>query len=326
MPIFILHEFTLLDNKKITQDIGKIASLGLIQSKPGAKEASNIKRQFEWKSKLESIQTNLKSVDNQLRDAARLPFMRSHEIQYDGYNIVKAVEDEARKDMEGVPKSPSPEMKKRIGKALNVLLKPAEKPKASDSFNVKERNEWSHFEKLETQRREFLEATYRRFRCGPIPDVQVPNGSIFEYQNVDFPLESGEVIQQPVASIRLTLPDPQKAVESVERYRSDQNSFTVGLNTTSSAAEIQSPPKPPMRSSPPPAGVDRDAFVAQLVLRKSAGVPQTIEPGQEVSVCYYGVNFPGIVLKRNLGPGTFTVRFDDGTVNDFPLHAITTKI
>jgi hypothetical protein len=301
--------------------LGKLLSPLHILRRPGGIEARAIQRDFEWKNKLRDIEKNLKAVDSELKGAcSAVVEPRNRRLSFDADNIVMQVEDEAKEQWASLPDKSS-EFRAKLQKAHDILSKKSvsanksEAPKPNISNASK--NEWETFARLEQERREFMEASYRRFRCGPVPVGPVPMGEHFEYDHAEIEVTPGEFVEHPVAFVR----EPNVAGKvDVERYRSDVNRFTVGINTDASDSQgIKDSRLPSV--NPTPLEIDRKAFLCDLVSKKSMNVSPLI-PGRMVEVSYYGVFFSGIIIRRNIGSGTVTIRFDDETENDFPLHAI----
>ena len=136
----------------------------------------------------------------------------------------------------------------------------------------------------------------------------------FDHTNIDFPVQSGDVVQQPVAYVR----DP----DSVRRVSTGGAAASVGVNTVESSPDLIDSSR---LKALPPTDAERNAYLSQLVSSKSTSQAGSVHAGRSVDVCYYGVHFPGYVVKRNVGSGTFTIKFDDGTINDFPIHAVMLK-
>ena len=249
---------------------------------------------------MDQIHANLRLVDFQLQDTDNVSLKKPISSNaFQGIEIVRELEQEALKDpFDGSVDREVERYRQKLDKAINALI---EKPKPVDTVgNSGNSNEWTAFEKLESERRDYVKAAYHRFRCGPIPDLPTPNTGVFEYKDVSFPLDSGEMIQQPIASIR---PIPEIP------------------NNKDHEAELNHKTDKPFDCNQAVVGVDRDAFVAQLVSKSSLSSP-VLRPGQQVRVVYYGVHFGGIVVQRNFGSRTVSIQFNDGTINDLPLHAI----
>jgi hypothetical protein len=283
--------------------------------RPGAVEAKAIQRNFQWNSKLREINKRLEVVSCELNGGTNLNSLpRLNPQKFDAENTINTIEGEARKAWEDSPPPISKERYVKLRAALDSLSRKQEAVPVASSSSTPSGNEWSSFAKAEEERRAFLEATYRRFRLGPVPEISAPNRESFDYEHVDFSLPSGEKVQQPVAYVRT---EAHINSDLRDRYRSSSNAFTVGVNTECTLVDVDQPAREPC-------GLERDAFVSQLISRTSQK-DTCLAPGQRVSVSYFGVYFAASVVKRNVGSATFTVRFDDGTVNDFPLHAIIQK-
>ena len=203
-------------------------------------------------------------------------------------------------------------MASKLNRALEVIDRKVRESKPIEKLPEELlRNDWSHFERLEAERRAFVEASYRRFRTGSVVSAPEPHRNNFDYDDVEFELPSGETIKQPVAYPR----SPTRVGMGPPTLNS------VGINTTSLVPDDRS-----RFPSPPPSGNtdERSEYISKLVQSKVRD-PPLISAGQRVDVCYYGVHFSGVVVKRNVGLETFTIRFNDGAVNDFPLSSIIIK-
>ena len=271
-----------------------------ISAKPGEREARDIARQFEWRGKLDGIHSSLLEIDREIQSSSENRRDKRTDIDLsDGFSIVR--------EMEKAAQDPSPEeivsqrlrLRKKVESALTILKDPVKEKKAFKTPVVS--NEWSRFEEIENERKQFIEAAYRRFRIAPVVAPDPPLNTIFDYESAAFTLPNGEKVTQPIASIKM-----------------NPGTHELQRKTDSGSASMGAPP------ADAECNIDRESFISSLIL-KSAKDPLTLNPGQEVTVLYYGISFPGIVSKRNIGSGTFTIRFDDGTTNDFPLHAICIK-
>ena len=285
-------------------------------------EARAIQRQFEWRNKLRDIEKNLKAVDSELRDASNMvvfPKISSNVPCFDADNLVDKVEEEVRESWDSETSRETSDFRKKLLKAHELLAKKsnsAPKPQVPRTVSTVTNNEWSTFAKFEQERRDFVEASYRRFRCGPVPEGPVPMRDQFDYDRTEMELSSGEKVQHPVAFIR-------EASLHKDGFKSDVNRYTIGINTEAVDSDaIRESRLPPANSKP--LEIDRQAFLSDLISKK-AMMADPIKPGRTVEVSYYGVTFTGVVLKREIGSGSVTVRFDDGTESDFPMHAIMMK-
>lgn len=270
-----------------------------IAEKPGEREAKDIRRQFEWKTKLDSVHASLEALDRQIEHSIETPWERGRNFdKFDGINIVLDIEKSAKDLTDEVIEDRKKNLRKKVERALGVLTTPVKEEKSEASRAV---NEWSSFEKLETERKQFVEAAYRRFRIGPLEPPLEPLPNVFDYETAEYILPNGDKVTQPLASFKTvpttlgnwTIPDEQ----AVSRGRISYEKSDV---------------------------MDRETFLAKLVSKSVKDSP-TLHPGQEVIVIYYGVSFPGIILRREFRTGTFVVQFDDGTTSEFPLDAIRIK-
>lgn len=264
-------------------------------------------------------------MDSQLKEASNMIILpKRSDLSFDAMNIVSKVEGEVREKWDASPPEAESDFQCKLRKAHELLSKKADsitKEPIARFQTDDSKNEWDTFARLEEERRAFIEASYRRFRCGPVPDAPLPMRDHFDYDHTDITLASGDVVQHPVAFVRE--PNILDHHAGKDRYRSDVNRFTVGVNTDEVDSQAIEETRKPL-VHPQPREVDRQAYISNLVQKKAMSV-DPIRPGRTVEVAYYGVSFPGVVLKRNIGSGSVSIRFDDGTENDFPLHAIRFK-
>ena len=233
--------------------------------------------------------------------------------KFDAEAAVQSLESEGRNRWEHQLNPVRPEKFKKLKEALERLTT---LPESTGMAARDDKNEWSSYAKAEEERKAFLEATYNRFRIGAVPEFPCPNLDNFEYEEVEFPLPSGGTVKQPVAHVRETplLPDLSRKTDS---YKSAPNQMNVGTNTDIDDRGAIAASKGAKSDN-----IDeRNGFVSHLInrTRVKENIPQE---GQKVQVSYYGLLFPGTIVKRNMGAGTFTIRFDDNTMNDFPLNSI----
>ena len=238
---------------------------------------------------------------------------------FDAESAIKNLEHEGSQRWELDPRPIPSEKYQKLKEALENLSKlpdplPASRRNAEESDAA---NEWSSYAQREEERRRIIESSYRRFRTSSFPESAQPQSDHFEYEEVDFPLPTGECVKQPVAHMKdPSAPTPPYARPDVFRSGIDQT--TVGTNTIINERDTILEARKRIASPDPH---ERDSFVAQLVA-KTKPKPLVIHEGQRVSVSYFGILFPGTVVRRNMGAGTLTVRFDDNTSNDFPIHTI----
>ena len=302
---------------------------------PGAQEAKAIKRSFEWQTMIRDIHRSIEKIDKDMREvSAKKDESLKIGKSFDPYCTVKEVEEWAESELASGPqkKELNAFAFAKLNKALDTINKRMEAPPTPRRDSERgSRNDWTNFAKLEAERRAFIEASYRRYRIGPVDPVPRPNTSKFDYDIAEIPRGDSNTLSQPIAYPKQF--DLKKAYDDeLEALRVDacdvcsprnKKAVSVATNTLPQAT-----PGPYSRKDVPEynignRNVERESFVSKLVASKSTHRDcGTLSPGQNVQVCYYGVHFPGIVLQRNVGNGTFKVQFDDGTINDFPIHAI----
>jgi hypothetical protein len=313
----------------------KLTLPGIMHSvqKPGADEAKTIKRTFEWQSKIREVHRGLDEVARDFKSAAAIKDDTLKSTRsFDPIETVREVEDWAKSQFEPLEKKKAVNAYSfaKLNKALDLISRRIEDPVHSQKrFDKPSRNDWTHFEKLESERRAFIEASYRRYRIGEIDRPPCPKPEYFDYDRIEMKDSSStddKPIDQPIAFAKrfdlrkaydeeLNLLKKSTPVDEI-RHRS------VGMEKNEDI-RCDLPPRPSAHAANYNCPVQREAYVSQLVSNKAAHrLCSTLTSGQNVSVCYYGVHFPGIVLQRNIGNGTIRVQFDDGTVNDFPLHCI----
>ena len=263
---------------------------------------------------MNALNEDMKVVDAQLTNG-RPP---SRQQVFDAESAIKNLESEGVQRWELQPRPLPPEKYRKLKEALeslSTLPQPTSRNESTDE--AREANEWSTYAQREEERRALAESTYKRFRIATkVPEPVPPQADLFEYEEVEFPLPSGEVVKQPVAHIKQPFSlTPPYALTDV--YWSGVDQLTVGTNTDiNERSAILS-----ARNRIKEGDGGRESFVAQLVA-KSKPKPLAIREGQRVSVSYFGIMCPGTVVKRDHGAGTVTVRFEDCTSNDFPIHAI----
>ncbi len=254
-------------------------------------------------------------MENDLRS----PVAGTKIISFNADNAIANLESDAYKRWELQPHPINPERFKKLQEALERLSKNPDDHGPGNGSSLEEKNEWASYAKAEEERKAFLEASYNRFRLSAVPEFPSPNPKHFEYEEVEFPLPSGQSIKQPVAHVREASKLPE-LFHKTDTYASAPNQMTVGTNTENDDREhIQESKQNLFTRSDVEA--ERKIYVSKLIQRTK---PRTSIPqeGQKVNVSYYGLLFPGTVVKRNLGSGTFTIRFEDNTVNDFPINSI----
>ena len=257
---------------------------------------------------MREVEHNIKTVNQEIQEAVRLPPKCIELPSRDAYKTV--LELEASANEEWTPALSPTRMLDKLNRALEVV----DKQRKSVSKKVEEspegsiRNDWNHFEKVEAERRAFVEASYRRFRTSP-PEVSVMEVSRhvdrFDYDTLDFTLPSGDVISQPVAFPR----EPSRHVAGLKIDRSSNTCDEVKASPEISTCPME----------------ERRNFISKLVSSKSKDPPPLIRSGDRVEVCYCGMHFPGTVLRRNVGMETVTIQFDDSSVKDFPISCIILK-
>ncbi len=266
---------------------------------------------------MRSLERSLSSVQSEIRALSDRASIHSGSVNpnsFDAESAIKSLESEGSDRWRSNTRALSDDQYQRLRQTLVNLSQEPDLSK-HDQEPPADQNEWAAFAKAEEERRAFLESAYKRFRIGSTPVIQKPQSNLFDYEEVDFHLPCGEKVKQPVAHIRNINPD--KVFES---YRSGLNQTTVGVNTE----ETDRPAIEELRKSSEsllPSEDQRTALIAHLV-KKTSTFPKPIEPGQRVHVQYHGLMFPGTVVRRNIGSSTFTIRFEDDSTNDFPMHAI----
>ena len=266
--------------------------------RPGVEEAKTIKRAFEWQGKLRDMQRSISKVGDEVKTTkVNKVSSAKHDFSFDPEYTVREVEEKINKEyqLSSSSRKLPPATFSKLNRALEIITKRLEEPLPSEINPEKSiRNDWAHFEKVEAERRAFVEATYRRYRAGESPRL------------------SEDIDQAQFDSIRPTLrknPEPSTPHHPI---KTGTVQVGMGVNTdTSPPQAIQS------------TQLDRDSFVSNLVTKKSKHRDcSTLNSGQRVEVCYYGIHFPGIIIQRNIGNASVKVEFDDGTINDFPLQSI----
>ncbi len=297
---------------------------GCVKSvRPGALEAKAIQRDFEWRRKLRSLKLSLKSIDEDLRGSR----LRESDISqpndpknFDAEDAIRSLESEGVNRWELNPNPVHRHKYKKLLEAIESLSKPYE----IDSRGVVNidatANEWSEFAKMEEERREHIQASYKRCRGEGLTECHGPQTELFDYEEVDFPLPSGETIKQPVAHFRDS-PRLTNSYHLTDVMRASDRKFNVATNTVINEWESIEDARKSILPESQLENQDRDSYVAYLV-EKTKSKPVILNSGDRVGVVYYGLTFPGTVVSRNMGAGTITVRFDDNTVNDFPIHTI----
>lgn len=278
--------------------------------RPGAAEARAIQRQFEWKAKMRTLGNQLTFIENDLKSRSYQGVAPRNMNMFDADDAVKSLENEGVKRFSEKLYQIPADKYKNLKLALESLSNAENDTRKSDITTSLDANEWSAYAKAEEERRAFVQAAYRRFRIGPVQEVVKPNSDKFEYEHVDFTLPSGEIIKQPVAHMR-DPPAPVPQDHIFRDYTARPERETVGVNTTDQDSPV---------FGDEPLEDERRAFIARLV-HKARSTP-TIREGQKVNVSAYGLMFPGTVVRRNIGEGTFTIRFEDNTVSDFSIHSI----
>ena len=278
----------------MNNSLGKIHS----RSKPGSDEAQAIRRSFEWKQKLREVEQNLKVVNKELHEASHIPSRPISLPSRDAYATV--LELEASANEAWTPALSPSRMMSKLNRALELVDRKVKEPRRTDaSPETCVTNDWSHYEKVEAERRAFVEASYRRFRTSDSVRFREPQKQAFDYESLDFELPCGEVVSQPVAFPR-------------SRIHSELHS--IGVNTA------DQPPRGDLLIEHELA-TKRNEFMSRLIQSKVKDSP-VIRPGDTVEVCYCSVHFPGTVVSRNVGSETFTIRFQDQSVKEFPLSSI----
>ncbi len=300
---------------------------------PGAQEAKTIKRSFEWQGLIRDIHRSIEKIDKDMRDAAA---KKDESIKvgksFDPYCTVKEVEQWAESELASGPQKRELNAFafSKLNKALDVITKRIDEPPTHRHGSDRvPHNDWTYFANLEAERRAFLEASYRRYRLGPVDPLPRPHSNKFDYDVAEIGHGVSSASTQPIAyPKRFDL--KQAYDDELEVLRAEECSVCSPRNKKTVNMATNTLPEPtPYRRQEVPAfnyanrDVERESFVSKLVSSKSTHRDcGTLSPGQNVQVCYYGVHFPAIVLKRNIGNSTFKVQFDDGTINDFPIHAI----
>lgn len=258
---------------------------------------------------MRSLGSQLTVIENDLKSRSTQIIPRNMD-KFDADNAVKSLETEGVKRFSEKLYQIPADRYKNLKLVLDSLSSSENEPKKSEITSDLDNNEWSTYAKAEEERRAFVEAAYRRFRIGPVPESVKPHSDKFEYEHVDFTLPSGEIVQQPVAHMR-DPPAPKSKNHIFDDYRASTVRETVGVNTS---------PQDSPTVGDEPLEEERRAFIARLVHK--ARSTRTIQEGQKVNVSAYGLMFPGTIVKRHIGEGTFTIRFEDNTVSDFPIHSI----
>lgn len=308
--------------------------------KPGADEAKVIKRSFEWLSKIRDIHRGLDNVSRDFKSAAvskdeSLKMAKS----FDPDQTVKEVEDWAKSQFEPLDKKKAVNAYSfaKLNKALDVISRRLEDPLPSKKrFDKSCRNDWTYFEKIESERRAFVEASYRRYRLGEIDRPPRPKPEYFDYDQVEMKEDDqGASKQQPIAFAKRF--DLKKAYDeelhAIRHTAEDEREWArtqrecFGHHASGGGVATAEPPRGITTAGGTAATykcpIEREAFVSKLVSTKNRHeLCATLSPGQSVSVCYYGIHFSGTILQRNIGNSTVRVQFDDGTVNDFPIQSI----
>ena len=302
---------------------------------PGAQEAKTIKRSFEWQGMIRDIHRSIEKIDKDMREvSAKKDESLKHGKSFDPYCTVKEVEEWAESELASGPqkKELNAFAFAKLNKALDTVTKRMEAPPTPrrDSDRVSH-NDWTYFAKLEAERRAFVEASYRRYRIAAVDPPPRPNLAKFDYDVAEMPRGGSNTLTQPIAYPKRF--DLKKAYDDeLEILRAEACDVCSPRNKKAVSVATNTLPQPtPYPRERPECNfanknMERESFVSKLVSSKITHRDWgTLIPGQTVQVCYYGVHFPGIVLQRNVGNGTFKVQFDDGTINDFPIHAIITS-
>jgi hypothetical protein len=300
---------------------------------PGAQEAKTIKRGFEWQSMIKEIHRSIEKIDKDMRDIeAKKDESMKPAKSFDPYCTVREVEKWAESEL--ATGSEKKELNAftfaKLTKALDLVTKLIDAPPTPRrSLDRASQNDWTNFARLEAERRAFVEASYRRYRIGPIDPPPRPHTAKFDYDVAEIPRGESGTSTQPIAYPKRF--DLKRAYDDeLEMLRAEACEVCSPKNGKSVSKGTNTLPNPYTcdRQDVPDYSyanreVERDSFVSKLVTSKNMHREcSTLTPGTNVQVCYYGVHFPGIILQRNVGNGTFKVQFDDGTINDFPVHAI----
>jgi hypothetical protein len=136
--------------------------------RPGEEEAKSIKKTFEWKNRLRTIENDLQKIQDNIKlSEDKRGFFRKYDVSYDPEYEIKKLEEIVT--TERSQSSPTAPPSSRVHRALSEISKRLDEPldTGSGSLDKSIRNDWAAFEKFETERREFVEASYRRYRLGP---------------------------------------------------------------------------------------------------------------------------------------------------------------
>lgn len=271
--------------------------------RPGSEEAKTIKRAFDWQSSIRDLQRSIAQIQEDLRTSGKKrEELEEFDSIYDPDHEVKKLERLANAERSNSESSRTIEGCGRLKRALSVISRRLESPlPRANALKGEIRNDWAEFDKFETERRQFVEASYRRYRLGA-------HKGPFEAVDQFCVLDEHISVHPP------SDPTPICATQAVTR-------ISQSTNTEIPQANLVTLPLEPVNRDQ-----ERKDFVSRLVSSKtkaSSSVCGTVAEGQAVEVCYYGIHFPGEVIGRNFGNGTLRVRFNDGTINDFPISSVT---